>query len=181
MSTKPAPIFVSNASQAKKTTKKPRFTVNPKKSSAWKRLDVADNGNKYRYVRFKFVCPSFNDANQIIDSLYNEKVIDWSYVSAQEIRTADEQGGKDFISVHGILRVENYTAYDWKWFRGRWPHAYFKYGYYPENSYPKMQVGTEVTVETQKVGTPKEQAFTTYTDPQTGYTHALTIDAEGSV
>ena len=77
--------------------------------------------------------------------------------------------------------MENYTAYDWKWFRGRWPHAYFKYGYYPENSYPKMQVGSEVTVETQKVGAPKEQSFTAYTDPQTGYTHAVAVDAEGSV
>lgn len=177
MSSKPSPTFVPNASQVKKTTKKTRFTVTPKKINVWKRLDVADNGNKYRYVRFKFVCPSFNDANQIIESLYSEKVIDWSYVSAQEIRIADEEGGKDFISVHGILRVENYTTYDWKWFRGRWPHAFFKFGYYPENSYPKMQVASEVTIETQKVGAP----LPSYSDPQTGLARSVTIDAEDSV
>ena len=184
MTTKPVPVTIVGDTAAKKTTKKPKFTVSGKKS-AWKRLDVTGNGNKYRYVRFKFVCPTYDDANNIIECLYTEKVINWSYVSAQQIRTADETGGKDFIAVHGILRVENYSAYDWKWFRGRWPHAFFKYGYYPENSYPKMQQpqgdGTSVQVETQKVGAPLGPNVQTYSDPSSGSTYTVTVDAEGDV
>lgn len=177
MATKPVPVTVLGEGAAKKTTKKPRFTVSGKKS-AWKRLDVTGNGNKYRYVRFKFVCPSYDDANNIIECLYTEKVINWSYVSAQQIRTADEAGGKDFISVHGILRVENYAAFDWKWFRGRWPHAYFKYGYYPENSYPKMQAASEEAGAAQSALGPNVQ---TYSDPTSGSTYTVTVDAEGDV
>ena len=135
MSTKPAPVFVCNASAPKKSVKKTTKFV-PKKS-LYKRLDIASNANKYRYLRFKFSCPTFNDANGIIDSLYNEKVIDWSYVVARDFNIPDETGGKKFVIVHGILRIEDFNSYDWNWFRARWPNAFFKYGYYPENSYPR--------------------------------------------
>ena len=176
MSAKPAPVFVSNAPQpAKKTTKKPKF-VNSKKASPYNRLNVAGSGNKYRYLRFRFSSPNYADANKIIDDLYNEGVVDWSYVTAQYYQTSDAGGGKEYVAVHGILRITDYNAYDWKWFRARWAHAFFRYGYYPENSYPKVQQEAQVSVETQKVGAPSAN-YSSFC----GADVTVTVDEEGSV
>lgn len=178
MSKVPASIQNVTPVAKKPATKRSRPATTQK---PFKRLDVVGNANKYRYLRFKFQTPSYEDANGLIDQLYQEKVIDWSYVSSIESKTADEQGGKTFVSTHGILRVPNFTVYDWAWFRTRWPYAYFKLGFYPEGSYPRVPKNAgAVQVETQKVG-----ASLPPTAPTSDFKEELALafetDEEGSI
>ena len=164
--------------------KKPatKRTRAPQTQKPFKRLDYTGNANKYRYLRFKFQTPTYEDANGLIEQLYQEKVIDWSYVSSIESKAADEQGGKSFVSTHGILRVPNFTVYDWAWFRARWPYAYFKLGFYPEGSYPRVpKNAAAVQVETQRVGAPLPPAPAPTNDFKEELTLAFETDEEGTI
>lgn len=132
------PTFVCNVTPVTPSNpvKKPAAKRSRTQAKPFKYIDVAGGNKKYKYLRFRFMCPTIENVNNIIGQLYTEKIADWTYVTAEAFMRVDENGEHSGVSAHGIARIPNSEIHDWGFFRKLWPNAYFKLGCYPENSYP---------------------------------------------
>lgn len=173
------PTFVCNVTPVTPSNpvKKPATKRSRSQAKPFKYIDVAGGNKKYKYLRFRFVCPTIENVNNIIGQLYTEKIADWTYVTAEAFMRVDENGEHTAVSAHGIARIPNSEVHDWAFFRRFWPNAYFKLGCYPENSYPLKKEADPAplaTIPTASVPAPVVEEPNSEDD-------ALVVLAEGSV
>lgn len=129
---------VAPQTPVKKTTKS-RKTPN-----LFKHINAFDAFKSY-YVRFAFSAPSLEQINSIFDSLYKEKVIDWSYVHAYKKERFDGYKNNTYYVAHGLARSTDEKKFGFNFFRSRLPKACIKTSFYPEGTYPKMQKPVQIT------------------------------------
>lgn len=86
------------------------------------------------YLRCSFSAQTIAEANNIIASLYKDKIIDDHIVHAYS-RDKDEKHDTNFFSIHAVLHVCS-RDFDFKFFRSRLPQATLKLSFYPDKEYP---------------------------------------------
>ena len=127
---------------SKPKNKRPR-EVNPRHLQYINKLD----GKGY-YLRFSMSAPYIEDIDHELHTLYEDKIIDASYIHAYNrfVRTRDGKPNEidEKKSVcHGILHVVS-RDYDFNFWRERLPKARFKISTYPDDSYNRIDIQKEL-------------------------------------
>lgn len=121
----------------------PVCNIQPKATNKRSKTSKA-SPNKYinnvdglgNYLRFVFTSKTLEEANSVLHDLYQDHIIDYSYVHSYSRHKKLEGGDSLYFSNHGIARVVHPSA-NFNYFRNRYPKMSFKLSFYPDREYPQ--------------------------------------------
>ena len=134
MATAPVPVCVLGSDCNKKGVVK--RTKNS--STPYKFINRIDGEGMY--ARFAFFAKTLDEANNILSSMYSNKIFD-NIFSHAYTRTGQRQG----FSIHGVAHCVR-KDYDFFYLRKNFPQAFVRCSFYPDGPQQKKQ-STEVLQE----------------------------------
>lgn len=134
MASAPVPVCVLGSDCNKKGA-----TKRTKNSTPYKFISRIDGEGMY--ARFAFFAKTLDEANNILNTLYTNKIFD-NIFSHAYTRSGKRQG----FSIHGVAHCVR-KDYDFFYLRKNFPQAFVRCSFYPDGPQSQKKQSTEVLQE----------------------------------